>query len=350
MHRIRSFSLVWLALGWPVLVQAQFPVESPQQPAPTENSTPLVLREAGNAAGDEPEEEVEEVIRALRERMRAIADSSISAAEKQAEAEKIVSENPLIFRQMSTEMPAARPASVDEVIHLLEQRFFEVAADAAPDEETRRLVEHSHPDDSELEPIRPILIARKAHRGDIVVTREAEQQEGYTPWWKNTAATVVESPVEAGPVADEVPEEEVKEEAVKVEFLADEQVTAEMHDDTTVLRAVEDDEGDLVLFDALHLWVGGSAQGDIDTRTGLFNLNEGGDRNGELKVRRAEGILRASLMHGAEVKAQYDFDSTVFRDLYWRWLSEVWARATTAGLTSARTRPGSMSGAKTGPL
>ncbi|MCZ6829582.1 MAG: porin, partial [Gammaproteobacteria bacterium] len=369
-------SVVWLAVTWPVLLMAQIPAESPTpSPAesdpgsrpllilrdsgnasdstaaqPTGSSTavevvapitavtgkpansanpPLILRDAGTAA--RAPRELESVIMDLREQMRAVAASSVTAAEKQASVEKIVSKHPLIFRQQSTEMPAARPLSVEGLIDLLEQRLYEIAVDVAPDEETRRNVQKSAPTGEELEPLRPILIAPKVHRSKIVVTSEAEAQAGYTPWGK-TAVTAQEEP-QAGATLDieEVPEEDVEEELVKVEFLADEQVTAEMHDDTTVLRSVEDDEGDLVLFDALHLWVGGSVQLDVYSMEGLFQHDEGGDRDRDVRIRRAEGILRATLLDLGEIKLQYDFDATIFRDLYWRWVSDTTSQTLTVG-------------------
>lgn len=253
--------------------------------------------------------------------MQAVAASSVSEAEKQAAAEKIVNDNPLIFRQQSTEMPDQNATTVDGVIRLLEERFFEEAAELAPDEESRKKIEEASPlREIEVEPLRPILIARRTHRSKIVVTRNAEQQ-GYTPWWKNTAKAEEQVVAKIDPKVEESSPEKDAEEVVKVEFLADEQVTAEMHDDTTVLRNVENDEGDLVLFDALHLWVGGSGQFDAAVRDGLFRYDKGGDRQGDFEIRRAEGILRVSLMDLGELKLQYDFDSTVFRDLYWRWVS-----------------------------
>jgi phosphate-selective porin OprO/OprP len=265
--------------------------------------------------------------------MRAAAASDISAAEKQALAEKIVRENPLIFRQQTTDMPGQRPTTVEGVITWLEQLFVEEALQAAPDEKTRKFVEQTIPlREVEVEPLRPILIAPRPHRSRIIVTRDAEQQ-GYTPWWKNAQ----KKEVEEEPTADiplEVEKgsgEEVVADELKVEVLADEKVTAEMHDDTTVLRDVEDDEGDLVIFDALHVWMGGAGQLDGYVMDDLYLHDAGGDQRSDVRIRRAEGIVRATLADLGEIKLQYDIDSGIFRDLYWRLVSESSSRTLTIG-------------------
>ena len=67
------------------------------------------------------------------------------------------------------------------------------------------------------------------------------------PWWRtttfNTEALELQE-IKESPVEQLEPPEENVEQVVKVEALADEKVTVEMHDDTTILRQVEADDGD----------------------------------------------------------------------------------------------------------
>ena len=104
--------------------------------------------------------------------------------------------------------------------------------------------------------------------------------------------------------------------------------TSDMHDDTTLLRtvtALEDDTG-LTLFDALRIWVGGAVQYDYSVIDGVYNHSNDGERHEEGNMRRLEGILRAQLYDWGEIKAQYDLDAGIFRDLYLRWVSRALTR------------------------
>ena len=120
-------------------------------------------------------------------------------------------------------------------------------------------------------------------------------------------------------------------EDAQVAVLADNKTTVTMQDDNSVLRDVRNSKGQLVLFGKVRLWIGGAVQLDAYTGEGLFTLDDGGKSDSEIYVRRAEGILRASIFDNSEVKAQYDFDAQIFRNLYWRWLSDSASRSVTVG-------------------
>ena len=100
--------------------------------------------------------------------------------------------------------------------------------------------------------------------------------------------------------------------------------TNDMHDDTTLLRDVAtlEDKTGLVFFDALRIWVGGAVQYDYYNFDGIYNHAGEGERREGGSMRRLEGILRSSLYDWGEIKAQYDFDAGIFRDLYLRWVSK----------------------------
>ena len=97
-----------------------------------------------------------------------------------------------------------------------------------------------------------------------------------------------------------------------------------MHDDTTLLRtvAVLEDQTGLVFFDALRIWLGGAVQYDYYNLDGIYNHSGGGDQREGSSMRRLEGIFRSQLFDWGEIKAQYDFDEGIFRDLYLRWVSK----------------------------
>ncbi len=110
----------------------------------------------------------------------------------------------------------------------------------------------------------------------------------------------------------------------RVATLLDAETTNNMHDDTTVLRNVRvlEEETGLVIREALRIWMGGAVQYDYYNFDGIFNHSGDGERREGGAVRRLEGILRSSLYDWGEIKAQYDFDAGVLRDLYLRWVSE----------------------------
>ncbi|MEH6570680.1 MAG: porin [Halioglobus sp.] len=109
-----------------------------------------------------------------------------------------------------------------------------------------------------------------------------------------------------------------------VAALLDDKTTNNMHDDSTILRNVSvlGDQTGLVFFDALRIWLGGAVQYDYYNFDGIYNHSGGGDQREGTSMRRLEGIFRSQLFDWGEIKAQYDFDEGIFRDLYLRWVSE----------------------------
>ena len=107
-----------------------------------------------------------------------------------------------------------------------------------------------------------------------------------------------------------------------VSTLRNDEITTEMHDDTTLLRNVSaQDESGKLLFGALRVWVGGAVQYDYYNFDGIYSHSGGGDRREGTAMRRLEGTLRSQPYDWGEIKAQYDFDQGAFRDLYLRWVS-----------------------------
>lgn len=116
-------------------------------------------------------------------------------------------------------------------------------------------------------------------------------------------------------------EEEGEETTVAV--LLDDSTTKDMHDDSTLLRdVVALDDQALVFFDALRFWVGGAVQYDYYSIDGIYNHESHNDSEEGGNFRRLEVIGRAQLFDWGELKAQYDLDAGIFRDLYLRWVSE----------------------------
>jgi hypothetical protein len=120
-----------------------------------------------------------------------------------------------------------------------------------------------------------------------------------------------------------------------VQALLDEGTTADMHDDSTILRdigvASVDDRG-LMIFDTLRLWVGGAVQYDYYNLNDIYtNQSSNSSREGA-NFRRLEGIFRGQISDWGEVKAQYDFNEGIFRDLYLRWVSKLTDTPTTITL------------------
>jgi phosphate-selective porin len=113
---------------------------------------------------------------------------------------------------------------------------------------------------------------------------------------------------------------------VSVQSLLGDQITTELHDDSTILRDVNisgQDKAGVVILDALHIWLGGAVQYDYYNFDGIYNNTGEGDRREGGSMRRLEGTLRMQLYDWGELKAQYDFDQGIFRDLYLRWVSKL---------------------------
>ena len=307
------------------------PAPEPSAPVADQQAPPVPLIFRNASGGEETLPDVQAIVRRLQEEMRSIAQSSLSAVEKQQALLQALDDNVHVFEAQG--MP--RPASVDAAINRLELMIYEQAVTVSPDDATRKRVLADAPAHLELiEPLQPILIARKKYRQNIVLTRDAEAA-GVTPWWRDARVDTEALELSEVEESPEPPVESEKKdkaaEPVKVEFLADEAVTVEMHDDTTVLRDVEGDDGALVLFDALHVWIGGAVQIDAYSYDDLFSAGDGGASTDDTFIRRGEVIVRSTLFDWGEVKAQYDLDSDVWRDLYYRDVNEDKSRTLTIG-------------------
>jgi phosphate-selective porin OprO/OprP len=308
MISVRPFLLLFCALA--IAVQAQ-PLRKP-----------LIYPESDTATAI--------AIDRMHKKLREVAQSSISAAEKQAAYQRLLDEEAEALGQLGSEHGVEQPRTVNDVVNLMELMFYEQGLAVSPDEKTQQRLMENAPAHVELEPLQPILIAPRHLRHKIVVTADAEES-GVEPWWRNARVDkealqlneVVESP-------DTPPKKEAQDK-VTVKVLADEAVTTEMHDDTTVLRDVASDDGDLVLFDALHMWIGGAVQLDAYSFDNLFNGAAGGERKDDTFIRRGEVIVRSTLYDWGEFKWQYDLDANIWRDLYFRKVNEEDTRTITVG-------------------
>ncbi len=329
---MRVFLILLLCLAPTVSAQVLRSEENPAAgPADDSAPPPLVLKNAANPA--QSPRSVDEAIALLRERMRAIAESALSAAE-QRDAYHALYQEALYLRGADGRYTGEPPATAEAAVDKLERLFFEVALDSAPSDTTREQIIEGAPEHLKLEPVRPSAVKRKP----IFVLRDPAAEGN---WWGDasfdTEALALEEIPESPDKQLEPPEENLEqaeaepEEQVAVEVLADEQTTVAMHDDQTILRNVTGESGDVVLFDRLHVWVGGGVQYDAYTYEDLLNTRNDGDSESDTAVRRAEVIVRSTLNLGGEVKAQYDVESNIWRDLYFRRVDEERAYTLTLG-------------------
>jgi phosphate-selective porin OprO/OprP len=264
-------------------------------------------------------QELVDLVQRLHREMREVAASDISAARKREHLIKVMEEHPDIFRAASIDIEGQ--LALDSAVTHLETMFFEVAADDSPTPQSKQLVLETAPRRLDLEHRQSLLIAPEEKPGELEMKSSEPIQ--------STPATVVADGDTTTAAATE-DREAAKKEKVEVKILASEAVTTEMHDDTTVLRDVKDDSGGLAL-GPLHLWMGGDMQFDSYYFDDVFNHSNEDNSETESDTRRAELILRGSVFEAAEVKAQYDFESKVVRDLYWRWVSKSTATSVTIG-------------------
>ncbi len=297
--------------------------EAEAPPQQEQSEAPLVLREAGNETPPQPT--VDDAIEQLRREMREIADAALTEAERADAYRELYERNAPIFRRDSTPAPAETALTVDTVVQQLETLIFEVALDAAPDEAARQRVLDDAPRHLMLEPHRPVSSVDRRPVTPVFILRDPEAEGD---WWGDARVDaealaldeVTESPEEQLEAAVENLDKEDKEDtAVAVEVLVDEKTTVELHDTATILREVESDAGDLVLFDALHVWAGGAVQFDAYSFDDVFNANNGGESKDSTSTRRAEVIVRSTLLDFGEIRLQYDLDGDFWRDLYYRW-------------------------------
>lgn len=308
-------------------------IEAQSQPLEqAEKGPPLITREAGKPpSGTDP---VEQVIARLRAEMQDIARAALTEAERRDAYRELYDRNALVLGRESSERPGELPKTVEEAVNKLETLIFEVALENAPDDKARNDLLANRPEHLELEPDRPDHSGEKRAE-PVFILRDPEATGD---WWGDarvdTESLALDESLESSPEplqgADEEAEDE-QEQKVAVEALADEKVTVEMHDDATILREVETSRGDLVLFDALHLWIGGAVQYDMQTYSDLLNARRGGGSESNTLVRRGEVILRSTLFDLGEMKWQYDLDSNVWRDLYYRRVDSERARIFTIG-------------------
>ncbi len=328
---MRVSLILLLCLAPMVSAQVLRSQENPAAEPAADPTLPLVLKDAANP---EPgPRTVDEAITLLRQQMRDIAESSLSAAE-QRDAYHALYQEALYLRGADGRYTGEPPDSVDEAVDKLERLFFEVALDTAPTEVTREQLIAGAPEHLQLEPVRPSSVKRKP----IFILRDPAAEGNW--WGEATFDTealaleeVPESPEERlEPAEENLEQEEAEpEEQVAVEVLADEQTTVAMHDDQTILRNVTGESGDVVLFDRLHVWVGGGVQYDAYSYEDLLNARSDGNSESDTAVRRAEVIVRSTLNLGGEVKAQYDLESNIWRDLYFRRVDEERAYTLTLG-------------------
>jgi phosphate-selective porin OprO/OprP len=286
-------------------------------------------------------------LRATLERMQALLaelrQKQLAPAQQQAELDELIRDHNQILRQHNTWLDWQKPQTVDSAALLLEKMIFEIAAeDIAPTEESREQVLRNAPAHLELDPQEPEVYAPP-------LLKPMERNKGQAPPEQSTGATAAAAePAEPevtqtaakttpAPVISEEREVSADQKTVSVSqdaqvaVLADNATTVSMQDDNSVLREVRNKKGELVLFGKVRLWLGGAVQLDAYAGKGLFTLAGGGNSDSKTYVRRAEGILRASVLKNAEIKVQYDFDANIFRNLYWRWLSDSASRSLTVG-------------------
>ena len=206
----------------------------------------------------------------------------------------------------------------------LERLIYEAALEAAPDEASRESLSAGPLEQSEPQTRQPVLIAPRSTREKITLTPHAEQSP--------TRAHIDDkSPDNAAQPKNPTAPADDAEKAVQVAVLANEKTTLEMHDDVSILRDVESESGELVLFDALHVWAGGAVQLDAYGYDDLFNAKQGGDSSDGTATRRAEVIVRSTLYHLGEFKLQYDVEGEFWRDLYFRVIDEERNMTVTVG-------------------
>jgi phosphate-selective porin len=291
----------------------------------------------------QPSTELQAKITRMHELVRELQQADLSPEQKQAELDELIKDHDYILRQHDTWLDWQKPQTVDSASLLLEKMVFEEALDIAPTAQSREQVLHNVPQHLELDPNEPQVST--VYEPPLLAPMAQSQQpapDAATSTPQDTKAAVPEV-TRAGdtnkstPATGDEPDVATSQKTVSVgkkvdvAVLADDQVTASMHDDNTVLRDVRNDKGELVLFGKVRLWVGGALQLDAYRGDGLFTLGEVGGTDSNAYIRRGEGILRASIFDNAEIKAQYDFDANIFRNLYWRWVSDDETDSVTVG-------------------
>ena len=294
----------------------------------------------------QPSSQLRATLKRMQQLLAELRQSALSPAQRQAALDELIRDHNEILSQHNTWLDWQKPQTVDSTALLLEKMIFEIAAeDIAPNEQTREQVQRNAPAHLELDPNEPevyeppLLMPVEPHKGRAQVPVETQAGQGTNLTAEPSDVEMPQSAAQTAPApaVKEEPGANADQKTVSVSkdaqvaVLADNKTTVSMQDDNSVLRDVRNDKGQLVLFGKVRLWVGGALQLDAYTGEGLFTLDDGGNSDSDSYVRRAEGILRASILDNSEVKAQYDFDAQLFRNLYWRWLSDSASRSLTVG-------------------
>ena len=278
----------------------------------------------------------------MQELVRELQQSELGPTEKQAALDELIRDHDAILRQHATWLDWQQPQTIDSASLLLEKMIFEEAAAIAPTGQSREQVLRNAPQHLELDPnepqaakvYEPPLLAPLNPSGEQVQAQSTKQQ---TVEPSESVAPETGDATQPSPAVTDKADARDQQKTVDigktahVSVLADDQATADLHDDNTVLRDIKNDRGELVLFGKIHLWAGSAVQLDAYYGEGLFTYDEGGGSDSKSYIRRGEGILRASVFEHSEVKAQYDFDTDIFRSVYWRYVFDSSARSVTVG-------------------
>ena len=288
----------------------------------------------------QPSTELQAKIKRMQELVRELQQSELGPTEKQAALDELIRDHDAILRQHATWIDWQQPQTIDSASLLLEKMIFEEAAAIAPTGQSREQVLRNAPQHLALDPNEPQ--ASKIYEPPLLAPVNPPGEQA-----RSTGQQTVEPSESVAPETGDaaLPSPAVTDKAdtrdqqttidigktAHVSVLADDQATSNLHDDDTVLRDIKNDRGELVLFGKMHLWAGGAVQVDAYYGEGLFTYDEGGGSDSKSYIRRAEGILRASLFENSEIKAQYDFDTDIFRSVYWRYVFDSSARSVTVG-------------------
>ena len=293
--------------------------------------------------------ELVETVKRMQTLLAELQSGGLTPEQQQAALQQLIDDNAVILSQHSTWVDWQKPQTADSVALLLERMVFEEAAELAPTEESREQVLRNSPEHLDLEPGSPQAVPRyeppllapqleetsKPAAGSETSISDSPQQ---APAILTTPAAQDEGALAGAPAQATEPVTNTKKDSVdvpglpvKASVLADTEVTTEMHEDNAILRDVTNAQGELVLFGRLRLWAGGAVQLDTYSAKDLFTFGQGGDTDSDAYIRRAEGVLRASVFENGEVKIQYDFEAGTFKNLYWRWLSNANSSSTTVG-------------------
>lgn len=310
-----------------------------------------VLRNESAAVGAEPEAlppyrvvrpqptaELNATIKRMHESVKKLQKANLNPAQKQAALDELIRDHNYILRQHDTWIDWQKPQTVDSTSLLLEKMVFEEVADViAPTEQSREHVLRNAPRHLDLDPNQPQVKTYEPPLLAPVAPPKEQAQSHSTVAQPGSGATDAVATAKPSAPVSEKPRVDTDQKTmdvgktIKVATGTDDEATTDLHDDNTVLRDVTNDKGEVVFFGKLHLWLGGAIQLDAYVGDGLYTLAGGGDTDTQSYIRRGEGIIRASVFGNNEVKAQYDFDSNIFRDLYWRWLSENGSQSVTIG-------------------